>query len=647
MAESFANEFIEDYYAECAEHLSTIRRVLLVWEEQGDRAPYAEETAELNRSLHTVKGLSGMVGYGDTEKIAHLLEEWVRGAMKAGEPVASTALSGLFEGAKLLDASLEAHRNGAAAPSTESFEARVDALRKPSTSATSFGAQQPAKGSPLARAIEENARLVEFNFTPTKDLAARGVTVESVRARLSQIGAIVQALPRMLDGGGVAFDFVVAMTPGADPSEELAADGINIRVIETPVPVAAATPSHTEAAPAAARLSSSSVVRVELARLDDLMRLVGDLVITRGRVDDGISALEQRSAAAASLSDANALMERQLRDLREAIMRVRMVPIAEVFDRMRYGAREVARESGKQVRIETSGEHTEVDKLVVDRMLEPMLHLVRNAVGHGIETPAEREARGKNVVGVLEMRASTAGERIRIEIEDDGAGIDFTSVQRRAVSLGLIEPDTAVDAKNSLDLISAPGFSTRDDADLTSGRGVGMAVVRQRVRELGGTLTVASERGKGTRFEIQLPLTLMIVDAVMFRMDGHLMAAPQPGLLEVLQVEHSAIAPFENNEVVQYREGILPLFRLRSLFGMPPLKSDRETNHVLVIGSEANPIGIVVDRIVGQREIVVRSLRDPLVDVPGISGATELSDGTVALILDTTQLSERALQVRE
>jgi two-component system chemotaxis sensor kinase CheA len=633
MADSFVNDFIEDYYAECDEHLNTVKRVLLGIEERPDVPPSTEARAELARALHTVKGLSGMVGFSDAESIAHLVEDWIRSTVVIGQSVSRPGLEGLFDGARLLEASISAHREGVAPPDTGAFAERVRATvttAARSDSASTGTAESPGDGD-----------VYEYDFAPDKELAAAGITVEKIRAALSASGRIIQAVPRVVDGGGVAFRFVVsfaegANVPPADPSQGLTR-------------TQRATVEHntdTVATATDAVLASGAIVRVDLARLDELMRLVGELVMSRGRIEERLEALDRRDPHVVALIDDVGLMERQIRDLRAGIMHVRMVPIAEVFERMRYVAREAARESGKNVRVEISGQDTEVDKYVVERMMEPLLHLVRNAIGHGIETPTEREANGKQPTGSLILRAWTSGERIVISLRDDGAGVDFSAVEQRARSLGLWTGAEPIDAQAALRIISEPAFSTRDTATLTSGRGVGMAVVSQRMRELGGELTMNTARGAGTTFLIRLPLTLMIVDAIMFRMNGALMAVPQPGLIEVLQVEREDITAFENNEVVQYRERILPLFRLRRVFGMTSPREERSTEHVLVIGSEEDPVGIVVDRIVGQREIVVRSMKDPLVTVPGISGATELSDGTVALILDTTQIAERALLKR-
>jgi two-component system chemotaxis sensor kinase CheA len=386
---------------------------------------------------------------------------------------------------------------------------------------------------------------------------------------------------------------------------------------------------------------------VDLARLDAVMRLVGDLVVSRSRLDDLLRSAGPGGADGVrdALEETNATMERQLRRLRESVMRIRLVPIGEVFERLRFAARDAIRESGKRVTLAFEGQSTEIDKLVVDRMLEPLLHLVRNAVAHGLERPDERLARGKPADGRLTLRAAAAGDRIVVEVADDGAGIDVARVAARARARGLLAPDDALTPDRLLDVLCAPGFSTRDEADMTSGRGVGMDVVRSSVRALAGELSLHTGPGAGTRFVIELPLTLMIVDALLVEIGGQQMAVPQPVLREVLRIEAAAIVTFEGNDVVAYRGRMLPLVRLARLFGLPAARAPG--HFVLVVGTEAAPMGLLVDRLVGLREIVVHPVPDPLVAVPGVAGATELGDGRVSLILDAAAVLRLAQEERE
>jgi two-component system chemotaxis sensor kinase CheA len=329
-------------------------------------------------------------------------------------------------------------------------------------------------------------------------------------------------------------------------------------------------------------------------------------------------------------------IERQLRKLREGIMRVRLVPVSGIFRRMPFVVRDLARESGKKVTVELHGQSTEIDKFVIERMMDPVVHLVRNAVSHGIETVDERIAAGKRPEATITLRAGAVGETVTLEIADDGRGIDLEAVSDRAKVVGLPVVGGPLNGPALLALLCAPGFSTRKDADRASGRGVGMAVVKQTVEELSGTLEVESIAGVGTRFIMHLPLTLAITDAIITRIGGETFAVPQSTIREVIEVAISDLRVIEENEMVPHRGGALPIVRLARLFGIGASRADRL--HVFVVGAGATAIGFAVDRIIGQREIVVRAIQDPLARVEGVSGATDLGDGRVVLILDPSTL---------
>ena len=678
---AFFEQFIEDYYAECDEHLAAGRRVLLALEESApDRAPDPRLLREMFRSLHTLKGLSGMVGDPSAERLAHALEDSLRAAERVDGPLEASFVDALFSGVELLERCIAARRTSDASPDVGAVLEALGRVMPRGAGAAAPAAEAPnapcaptsapVTGASTAEDDEVDGVVYHFEFAPSVALTQRGVGVDALRTRLRALGTLLDAKPRMV-GGGVAFDFWVAVAADRAPDDAWADDGLRWTAATpaTPVTPAAPTPAAPRPADSFAHPESgdptrpgtpsdglseapavppgSSVVRVDLARLDGVMRLVGELVVSRSRLDDLLR--QGRSNDVAEIRDAldetNAVMERQLRRLRESVTRIRLVPIGEVFERLRFAARDAIRESGKQVTLAFEGQTTEIDKLVVDRMLEPLLHLVRNAVSHGIERPTERLARGKPAAGRLTLRAHAAGDRILVEVEDDGAGIDAERVATRARERGLLARDETLTPEGLLDVLCAPGFSTRDEADMTSGRGVGMEVVRSTVRALAGELSLDTTPGRGTRFVVELPLTLMIVDALLVDIGGQQMAVPQPALREILQVAATAIVPFENNDVVAYRDGVLPLVSLARLFGLP--ESRPASVYVLVVGTEATPMGFVVDRLLGLREIVVHPVPDPLVSVPGVAGATELGDGRVSLILDAAALLRLAHERRE
>jgi two-component system chemotaxis sensor kinase CheA len=654
IAESEANneffaEFLDDYFAECDEHLTLVRRGLLMLETFIDQ-PRLDRALldELFRSFHSLKGISAMVGVRQAEQLAHDMESYLRGLRDEQLALTTPGLDGLIAGTKMLEQVVAARRDQLPAPDIASVMAQLDALvASPSHSdeaslleASSDSATPHSGAASDATAAKGDKKIWRFEFAPSPALAERGINVNTVRARLQEIGELAKAAPRVLPAGGIVFEFVVATPLDESAFAAWRDDGISfaidksVALPESANPLDAATPA-TALAPL---IAPPSIVRVSLGRLDELMRMVGEMVVSRSRLDDQLKQAETSMLAAEwrPLQETNLTIERQLRDMREAVLRVRMVPIGEIFERMQFVVRDLARESHKKVKLELIGQETEIDKLLVERMMDPLLHLVRNAVSHGLEPADEREAAGKPTEGKIRLKAFTSGEIVVIDIEDDGRGIDRKQVFARARAMEIIGAGDALDDAALLDLICSPGFSTRQAADRAAGRGVGMGVVRNTVQGLGGTLGLASEAGHGTRFTIQLPITLAIADALIVTVGNQRFAVPQSAVREVIEVEPDKVKTFQRNEVMAYRGGVLPIIRLARLFGLT--EEYGRAFHAFVIGSGTSAAGIAVDRILGQREIVVRAISDPLIQVRGIAGATELGDGRVVLILDANGL---------
>jgi two-component system chemotaxis sensor kinase CheA len=646
--EEFFGEFLDDYFAECDEHLTLVRRGLMALETFLDQ-PRVDQALldDLFRSFHSLKGISAMVGVRQAEHLAHHMESYLRRLRDQEIALTGPGLDGLISGTKMLEQVVAARRNQAPAPDIAPTMVQLEAL---TSSSVQLDAIAPADTAPLVSVAdarnETNAatgdkKIWQFEFTPSPGLAARGINVNTTRARLQEIGELIQAAPRVLPAGGIVFEFLVASAADESAFAAWRDDGLTAAPGESSAPAASSDKTNAPAGAVTPAVAPPSIVRVSLGRLDELMRMVGEMVVSRSRLDNQLRQAEPVMPAARwrPLQETNQTIERQLRDLREAVLRVRMVPIGEVFERMQFVVRDLARETNKKIRLELSGQGTEIDKLLVERMMDPLLHLVRNAVSHGMQSPAEREAAGKPIEGTIKLNAFTAGEMVVIEVEDDGRGIDRERVMARAHAMGLVGDTGPLDDAALLDLICSPGFSTRDETDRAAGRGVGMAVVRNTVQVLGGAFALDSELGRGTRFTIQLPITLAIADALIVAVGGQRFAVPQAVVREVIEVEPQKVKAFERNEVIPYRGGVLPIIRLARLFGLA--ENYRHAFHAFVIGSGSSAAGIAVDRILGQREIVVRAIPDPLLQVRGIAGATELGDGRVVLILDAHGLTGR------
>ncbi len=661
-AEPFA-EFIDDYFMECDDHLAVARRSLLALEPGLAGANLDLSLLDdLFRSFHSIKGLSAMVGVREAELLAHQMESYLSALRKGTLRLNPEGLEALIAGVKLLDVVVAARRTHAEMPDVRDLVARFAALVSRESAAPGLIARarpdrhesspelSPEKQQAVETAIARGERVWRLTFTPSPELAARGINVTVMRERLESRGKVIDAAPVTVRKDQIAFVFLLASAAGAGDFAAWAADGLTCEPFESAAPVELPVQEET-VLPAADAVDNSpstitNVVRVDLARLDALMRMVGELVISRARLDSHLKRTEASLAAAEwrPLNETNLALERQLRDLREGIMRVRMVPVREVFSRMQFVVRDLTHEHNKSVRLALVGQETEIDKYIVERILDPLLHLVRNAVSHGLETATERIAAGKPAEGRLELAARTTGDSIEIEVADDGRGIDVAQVLTRGRAAGLATANAIDDAAAVLDVICAPGFSTRDAADLASGRGMGMSAVRETVEQMGGTLSLQTTLGSGTRFAMELPLTLSIADALIVSAQGQTFAVPQASVHEIIEVDAALVQAFENNEVVVYRERALPLVRLATFFGLG--NNDSQKLSILVVGEGRSAFGIGVDRVAGLQEIVVRPLTDPLVQVRGVGGATELGDGRVVLILDTLHFTRATRATR-
>ncbi|WP_265266687.1 chemotaxis protein CheA [Spirulina subsalsa] len=698
---SFFTEFLEDYFAECEEHLAAIRQNLLALESFLNQPTVEPEVLQaLFRSFHTLKGLSGMVGIKEAEALAHQMESYLRLLREEHPPLSASGFDALMEGTKTLEQVINCQHQNAPLPNIEPVVGQLKALLPPEIPPSQKGIITPihlelpsAAQDHLKGAKEKGQQVWHFVFSPNSQRAQAGINVNVIRSRLEQLGQVIHAAPRLNSDHQIVFDFVVTTTAAESVFAPWSQDGVtwnpyetdreSLNPLETAVttvkdsaetePAKAATPvpevEDTSPAPLLSTVDSppalplepmtqpaplisqpSTVVRVELPKLDALMRMVGDLVISRARLDDYIHQLTNSlpSAQLRPLQELNLTLERQMRDLREGVMRVRLVPIGEIFARMQFVVRDLVREIDKEVVLKISGQETEIDKFVVERMMDPLLHLVRNAVSHGIEGREQRVAAQKDPVGQIHLRARTSGEMVVIEIEDDGQGVDGKKVMGQAKARQLVSTgggEDHYDGMTLLDILCTPGFSTKEQVDLTSGRGVGMAIVKNTVRELGGLLDLTTEVGQGTCFRIQLPLTLAIADALITNVGSETFAIPQSSVREVIEVPPSQIIHFENNEIISYRGQVLPLVHLSQLFhiakSLDPIHPDTRLK-IVVAGSSLNTVGLVVERIIGLREIVVQALTDPLVRVLGVAGATELGDGRVVLILDVSALVRMA-----
>ncbi len=631
-------EFLEDFTEEAGELLKGINQQLLALSEAASGSARQPIYQELLRGYHTLKGLAGMMGLEQAVEMCHAAESFLNRTRKGQQELEARWVDLLLEGSRLLSRLVHNLPERNELPEVNQHLSRLQgtdhAEAPPPTPKTLQVPEEIGKHlneddwSRLHHGLADGLMIGLAYFSPSPEQAAEGVNVNLARETLLACGDLVRAVP-LIEGSSVRFAFVLLHPPHAQPGTVA---GLQWTSLGEPT-TAAQEPVEQHDPWVSTRPSPlSNTVRVEVGRLDDIMRLVGDLVVSRWRLQTALenSGVDERTGA--PIRDTAMRIERQLRDLRQAVTRARMVPLSEVFGRMPLAVRDLARSSHCQVRLEMEGEETQVDKVLVERLLDPLLHLVRNALAHGLEGPEERLKAGKDSVGRLRLAAIPQGDSIRIEVEDDGRGLDLEAIGR---TVGGSAP---VDAEQALEILCRPGFSTRLQAAKDAGRGVGMDVVRTAVAEMGGFLGMESSPGQGCKFWMRLPLTLTIVDSFLISLAGECYAVARDSVTEVLELVAAEVQRFPGGELVAWRGGALPLLRLRRLLNVPGSVAEPECPHALVYTAGDQRVALVVDRVVGLREVVVRPMADPLVSRPWLGGATELGDGSMALILDLPHL---------
>lgn len=649
-------EFLAGYVAEAHEHLETARRAVLAVEELVRRGQPAPRPArELFRSLHTLKGLSGMIGAEPVVDIAHEMEAIVRAADRAGGRLRAQAIEWLLRGLAAIEERVERLARGEPVPAAArelldalaALEAPEQRSSPPLELPPELGPRlDAAEREQLAAGVAEGRRAVRIDFTPSPERAARGVDITAVRQRVERLAEIVKVVPRSSAQGegspaGLVFVLLV-LTSAASTDLAAAADApleavrdIPVRATEPPEPAAPAGEAFLEPSPA-----TSAFVRVEVTRLDEALEHVSALTVSRARLARRVEAL---AASGVDLRPLGPILQdhaRELRRLRAAVMRARLVRIADVLERALL-VRGLAQNERKQVRLLMEVGQAEVDKSVGERLFPALVHLLRNAVDHAIERPAERRAAGKAEEGTIRIAALRRGEgELELTVSDDGRGIDVAAVARKA---GAPIPSTSAEI---LDLIGRPGLSTLSTPTRTSGRGIGMDVVRRIIGELGGTLAVSTSPSAGTTFTLRVPVTLAIVDGLTLECAGERYVVPTAAVDELVEVDPRTLVPSPAPRgagapvrLLRWRSEAIPFFELREVLDLPDPGAGPAGRKGIIVRRDAGAVGFGVDRMLGRQEVVIRSLADPLVERAGIAGATDLGDGRPTLVLDLGALA--------
>ncbi len=654
-----------EFIAEAQEIVDALNSDLIAAESEskvGEVDP--ERVNNLFRSAHSLKGISGMFGMDAISRLAHSLESVLDGMRLGRVRIDPGALDVLFACVERFGVLIGAAAEGEeAAPA--GLEELIDKLGAVARGLPAGEGPDPLQLIELGEDVlsvlteYEEHRLKEnikrgrnlYILRTSFDLANFDLGLAELDAAVKDVGEVITKLPssKAAEPGSISFDIIV----GADgTSGELSRAIADERVEVLPISRRAvvAEPKPREAARTGVRLaeesasvkSVSQTVRVDIRRLDKLMNLVGELSLTRAAFQH-ISEVMKREVGftglAVDLHKESRNFERRLAELQAGIMEVRMVPLANLFERMVRIGRKMGRELNRQVRIEVEGENTELDKLIVEDLADPLMHLIRNAIDHGIEPPDERIAAGKHPEGVVRLTAAAQGNHVLVEVSDDGRGIDLKRTVQAAIRRGHVAADRAAELtrREIYNLLFLPGLSTRAEVSEYSGRGVGLDVVKTNISQLSGVIDIDSKSGQGTSITVTLPITLAIIPALIVSVAGRTYAIPLNNVLETLAIEGQTIKTIERREVISVRGATVPLVDLRQVFQLPAAPRPA-LFYGVVAGIAQNRMALVVDELVGQQDIVIKSLGRRLAGVRGIAGATELGNQQTILVIDMVEL---------
>ncbi|WP_027954227.1 chemotaxis protein CheA [Halobacillus kuroshimensis] len=655
------NQYLEVFIDESKEHLQAINDHLLILEKNPLDTAIVHE---IFRSAHTLKGMAATMGYQDLSDLTHNMENVLDAVRNEQLQVNEGVLDIVFDAVDDLEAMvMDIADGGTGERNVDNVVRRLEAVEKGGEQL--LISQNPLDGTQetelqidaftknvIHMAEESGNKALVIHTRLRDDCLLKAARVYMVFEVLEQAGEVVAASPSVEKLENEEFEnsfTVLLISEGSEDdiqakiekvsevehvSVELYKEEETQSMEQTPVQPQPET--NNRAGKETSKPSSSGrTIRVNIDRLDALMNLFEELVIDRGR-------LEQISADLAhqELQETVEHMTRISSDLQSIILNMRMVPVDQVFNRFPRMIRQLSKDLHKRLELTITGADTELDRTVIDEIGDPLVHLIRNAVDHGIESPDEREAKGKPAAGKIELKAYHSGNHVFIEIKDDGAGINRTKVVEKAVKNQVVTKEQAEAMSDSqvFDLIMESGFSTADQISDISGRGVGLDVVRNTIESLGGAITIESEFGEGSRFSIQLPLTLSIISVMLVEVQKEKYAIPLSSIIETAIVKKKDLLHAHNKRVMDFRGRVIPLVYLTELLQVPVEREEDDDYSVVIVRKGDKMAALVVHSFIGQQEVVLKSLGDYLSGAFAISGATILGDGQVALILDSNAL---------
>ncbi|EMY3428700.1 TPA: chemotaxis protein CheA [Escherichia coli] len=635
------SDFYQTFFDEADELLADMEQHLLVLQPE---APDAEQLNAIFRAAHSIKGGAGTFGFSVLQETTHLMENLLDEARR-GEMQLNTDIINLFlETKDIMQEQLDAYKQSQE-PDAASFDYICQALRQLALESKGETPSAVTRLSVVAKSEpqDEQSRSQSPRRIILSRLKAGEVDLlEEELGHLTTLTDVVKGADSLsaILPGDIAEDDITAVLCFVIEADQITFETVEVspKISTPPVLKLAAeqAPTGRVEREKTTRSNESTSIRVAVEKVDQLINLVGELVITQ-------SMLAQRSSELDPVNHGDLItsmgqLQRNARDLQESVMSIRMMPMEYVFSRYPRLVRDLAGKLGKQVELTLVGSSTELDKSLIERIIDPLTHLVRNSLDHGIELPEKRLAAGKNSVGNLILSAEHQGGNICIEVTDDGAGLNRERILAKAASQGLTVSENMSDDEVAM-LIFAPGFSTAEQVTDVSGRGVGMDVVKRNIQEMGGHVEIQSKQGTGTTIRILLPLTLAILDGMSVRVADEVFILPLNAVMESLQPREADLHPLAGGErVLEVRGEYLPIVELWKVFNVAGAKTEATQGIVVILQSGGRRYALLVDQLIGQHQVVVKNLESNYRKVPGISAATIFGDGSVALIVDVSAL---------
>lgn len=658
------NQYIDIFIEETQEHIENLNSNLLLLENNPEERNIIDE---IFRSAHTLKGMAATMGFDNMNKLAHKMEDILQAVRNNKIKISSGIMDVLFKCIDTLGEMLDLiSSNGNdnniniqnlmallsnfldTNPVIEEVAMSKSEVSK--NTSLNFDTINIYEENVIKQAIKDDYKVYKITVYIDKNCIMKSARAFIVFNNLDEIGDIIKSIPAVEDIEDEKFDdrFIVHLVTKLGTNDikdkllsiaeinkvEIESINSEIKMGEISTNQSVENINNSDLSFKTKSGKTSKSVRVDIDRLDNLMNLVSELIIIKTRLE-GLESDNKNSDITSTIE----YLERITTNLHDAVMKVRMVPVERVFNRFPRMVRDLSHELGKKITLNMYGEETEVDRTIIDEIGDPLVHIIRNSIDHGIEMPDIRLQKGKPEIGIINLKAYHEGNNVIIEVSDDGSGIDVNKVKEKAIEKGLLTIEQSKDLKKDkiLDILFRPGFSTADKVTDISGRGVGLDVVKNKIESLNGSIEVSTETEKGTKFVIKLPLTLAIIQALLVRIGDEKFALPLNSISEIVHKNNNEIHNVQGKEVILYRGKVIPIIRLNEI--LETKKLDLSSNLICVIIKKGeNLAACIVDELIGQQEIVIKPLGKYLSGVKIIAGATILGDGQVALIVDSNNL---------